>query len=332
MNAERDRDRQLEQLLKHELGAATAAPASAACLDAETVAAWMEGGLNPQAATMAEAHASGCERCQALLATVARTTPAAAAADATGARLWRWWFAPLAASAAAATLWMVVPREPTTIPESAPKQVAEAQIPESARDAAAPAPAAPVPASPAPTALAAPTVAREMVRERATVPAPAATAEETARKAEAPMRADNAAEGRVGAAAPAPAPPAVAQLRREQRVIEVVSPDVTHRWRAGAGGTVDYSTDAAATWLPATSPAGPEISAGSSPSSTVCWLVGRSGLVLVSSDGRTFTRAPFPAVTDLSSVTAVNARTATVTSADGLAFATDDGGRTWRRQ
>ena len=146
------------------------------------------------------------------------------------------------------------------------------------------------------------------------------------------MRADNAAEGRVGAAAPAPAPPAMAQLRREQRVIEVVSPDVTHRWRAGAGGTVEYSTDAAATWLPASSPAGPEISAGSSPSSTVCWLVGRSGLVLVSSDGRTFTRAPFPAVTDLSSVTAVNARTATVTSADGLAFVTDDGGRTWRRQ
>ncbi|MFA5908559.1 MAG: hypothetical protein WC815_07275 [Vicinamibacterales bacterium] len=329
MNAERDRDRQLEQLLKHELGAATAAPASAACLDAETVAAWMEGGLNPQAAALAEAHASGCERCQALLATVARTTPAAAAADAKGARLWRWWFAPLAASAAAATLWMVVPRGPTTIPESAPKQVVEAQIPESAKDAAAPAPAAsapaaPVPASPAPTA---PTVAREMVSERAT--APAGTAQETARKAEAPMRADNAAEGRVGAAAPAP--PALAQLRREQRVIEVASPDVTHRWRAGAGGTVEYSTDAAATWLPASSPAGLEITAGSSPSATVCWLVGRGGLVLVSGDGRTFTRAPFSEVTDLSSVTAVNARTATVTSADGRTFATDDGGRTWRR-
>lgn len=322
MNAERDRDRQLEQLLKHELGAATAAPASASCLDTETVAAWMDGGLDPQAAAMAEAHASSCERCQALLATVARTMPAAAAAGPAGARWWRWWLAPLAATAAAATLWMVVPREPSTLRESAPKQMAEAQVSDAAAPAPAPVASAPVPATPAP---AAPTVARETVRERANVQEPA-----EALKAEAPTRADAAAEGRVAAAAPAP--PAVAQLRGQQPVIEVVSPDAAHRWRAGAGGTVEYSTDAAATWLPASSPVEPEITAGWSPAPTICWLVGRSGLVMVSSDGRTFARTPFPETADLTSVVATSAQGATVRTVEGRTFVTDDGGRTWRRQ
>ena len=44
-------------------------------LDAETVAAWMDGGLDATSLATAEAHASNCERCQALLATVAKTLP-----------------------------------------------------------------------------------------------------------------------------------------------------------------------------------------------------------------------------------------------------------------
>lgn len=104
------------------------------------------------------------------------------------------------------------------------------------------------------------------------------------------------------------------------------------RRRRARGGTVDYSTDAAVTWLPASSPGGLEITAGSSPSATVCWLVGRGGLVLVSADGRTFMRMPFPEAADLTSVVAASASTATVGTKDGSAFATDNGGRTWRRQ
>ena len=45
------------------------------CLDAETVAAWMDGGLDAAGVAAAEAHASTCERCQALLATVVKTLP-----------------------------------------------------------------------------------------------------------------------------------------------------------------------------------------------------------------------------------------------------------------
>jgi hypothetical protein len=90
-------------------------------LDAETVAAWLDGGLDAVSLAAAEAHASNCERCQALLATVVKTDAQLAPGFSrgmagiprlkAGANWWKWWMAPLAATAAAVTLWMVVPQE-----------------------------------------------------------------------------------------------------------------------------------------------------------------------------------------------------------------------------
>lgn len=130
------------------------------CLDAETVAAWMDGGLDAAGVAAAEAHASNCERCQALLATVVRTMPASSEAHiAPGfsrgapARLWKWWFAPLAATAAAVTIWMVVPQRP--MQPSAATQIARDTAEESARAQQPPpaefAPQVPPPAATAPT-------------------------------------------------------------------------------------------------------------------------------------------------------------------------------------
>ena len=65
----RDRDRILEQALKHELRAAGTPPAGA-CLDAETLGAWTDGGLDPAAMAAVEAHVSTCARCQALVGTM----------------------------------------------------------------------------------------------------------------------------------------------------------------------------------------------------------------------------------------------------------------------
>jgi photosystem II stability/assembly factor-like uncharacterized protein len=59
-------------------------------------------------------------------------------------------------------------------------------------------------------------------------------------------------------------------------------------------------------------------------------LVGHGGLVLLSTDGRTFTHVSTPVAADLAAVQASDARTAVVTTADGRAFVTDDGGLTWR--
>ena len=72
--------------------------------------------------------------------------------------------------------------------------------------------------------------------------------------------------------------------------------------------------------------------AGAAPSSNVCWLVGRSGAIILTIDGRAWRRIKFPEPADLVAVTASDARTATLTTADGRQFATTDGGRTWTRR
>ena len=62
-----DRDRILEQALKHELRAADPVDAGP-CLDAETLAAWADDGLDATAMMGAEAHVSSCAHCQAMVA------------------------------------------------------------------------------------------------------------------------------------------------------------------------------------------------------------------------------------------------------------------------
>jgi photosystem II stability/assembly factor-like uncharacterized protein len=63
----------------------------------------------------------------------------------------------------------------------------------------------------------------------------------------------------------------------------------------------------------------------------VCWLVGRAGTVLLSTDGRSWQRLAFPEAVNLVSVTATDTKTATVTASDGRRFSTTDGGVTWAR-
>ena len=73
------------------------------------------------------------------------------------------------------------------------------------------------------------------------------------------------------------------------------------------------------------------LTAGASPAPSICWLVGRQGIVLLSTDGRTWRRVAFPETADLSSVRATDDKSATVNTSDGRAFRTTDGGRTWTR-
>ena len=337
------------------------------CLDAETVAAWLDGGLDAASVAAAEAHASTCERCQALLATVTRTIPADIGQASAGSRLWRWWLAPVAATAAAVTIWAVLPQTPMQ-----PMQPSTASVP--ARDMAeAPAKARePAPAEPFAQAPAAPTTAPPpaAVDSRRNVPARAANEakaklDETVVGADAQAlgRKDAAAQGKreenaalakemrdAGVAAPpaaaaermrelpaAPAAPAapsvgaVTQLRKQVAAPEIVSPDPTSRWRATTPGTVEHSQDGGRTWAPVRVAASEAVLAGASPGRLVAWLVGRNGLVLLATDGTNFTRLPFPESVDLVAVASPDARIATVTTADGRTFRTEDAGRNWRQ-
>lgn len=92
----------------------TRARASDGCVDAETLAAWADGGLSAKAASAVELHVSSCSRCMGVLAAMERAAPAARARHAwTPIRVFRW-LAPLAAAATAVAIWIVVPDRPIT--------------------------------------------------------------------------------------------------------------------------------------------------------------------------------------------------------------------------
>ena len=111
MSSTDPRDRALEAMLgKRD----RSRPAAGDCLDAETLAAYAEGGLSDQQRAEAEGHMAGCARCQMVMAAIVKSAgdvePAPVSVP---GRSW-WpldlrWLMPLAGAAAAALLWMVVP-------------------------------------------------------------------------------------------------------------------------------------------------------------------------------------------------------------------------------
>ena len=333
----RDRDRQLETALRRELRAA-GAPDRNACLDAETIGAWVDGGLEAAQMAAVESHVSTCARCRVIAGIAVRSAPPAGGPQAAGLFSWRWWFAPIAATAAAVTLWMVVPRErnivvapppaaapvPETFAHNQPKE--QAKIAEERKATAD-----------RPESTIAPEQTRSVRRER---PADSAAKAETgvaAKKldenAPKPTTTDTVT---ITSAAPPPgaAAPAVPELQKRARAasapVEIVSPDPSRRWRI-VNGAVERSEDGGASWIAVRQPAGDSITGGTSPAPTICWLIGSGGLVLVAADGSTFARVSLPERVDLTAVTASDARTAVVTAADGRRFRTDDSGRNWRR-
>ena len=112
---EHDQDKWLGGMLRRSAGA----PADA-CLDAETLAAWADGGLDAKASAAVELHASNCSRCAGVLAAMERTAPAVSTAHAwTPARLVRW-LVPMTAAATAIAIWIAVLDRPMTPVEPAP--------------------------------------------------------------------------------------------------------------------------------------------------------------------------------------------------------------------
>ena len=342
MKTERDRERLVEQLLPRALHSRAGATGPGVCLDAETLAAWADGGLTDASLAVATMHVSQCGQCQAMLAAVAKTSASSVAE----ARPW-WlrarnlgWLVPLSAGAAAVALWIAVPRRQEPVPVD--RQERRLQETESVRaaepQAAAERPQVSLEGGEADRVGA---VKRDGAKKESTAVAPA-----EARAA----REDTEQGGRVSsgdlkvAAPPAPAaaskaaePSTVGEDRavRSSRLNaavakEIQSPDRSIRWRIGVAGVVQYSTDGGSTWE-ALATVAADLTAGSSPSPSVCWLVGRSATVLLTTDGRRFQRVAFPEEVDLVSVRATGVRTAEVTAADGRTFMTADGGATWNQ-
>lgn len=351
MKNPRDREAAVDRWLRHASAGAPGVPAADACLDPEVMAAWVEGRLTGPAFASAEAHVAGCARCQAIVGALMRSSSIAEWAAPARRSPWRWlaWAVPLTAAATIVSVVLVEWR-----PRSEPVQTeARAEAPPPAADLRKGAPAEPPAAAPA---------AKPDRRDDAGRAAPAQQKQLRARDEDAKERAgarladkpaapkSTVAPSRSGATAasraaeqkqeqkPAAPPARAEELDRlsalgranEGVVLEVRSPDPAVRWRV-IGGRVERSVDAGSTWTGV--PAGPvEITAGAAPGASVCWLVGRGGVVLLTIDGRTWQRVTQPDATDLSGVRATDGRNATVTAVDGREFATTDGGRTWVRR
>jgi hypothetical protein len=311
----------LDRAIRGAFGAAPEAAASAECFEADILASWVDGGLSAADRAAVEHHASLCARCRSLLALVIQSAPAPAQSNSWGRHVRDWrLLVPLTAGAAAIVLWVAIPNGPTQTPAASP-----ARAPESAEtfQGRRTEQYRTLPDTKAPE------VARE---ERATgAPAPNARSLETAdsmavaEKAERSDRVDSLA-----AAAPPPAAnESVTLLRQADGGSTVVSPDPSIRWTLGASGAIKFSTDAGATWEPLSVDVSEDLTAGASPSPTVCWVVGRAGSILKTVDGRRFQKMAFPERVDLTAISATDATTAVVTTADKRSFRTTDGGRTW---
>ena len=342
-----DPDAAIERLLPAALQAGADGASTDACLDAETLAAWADEALDARERKAAEAHAAGCGRCQALMAAMVRTAPPTIAlSSASAKRSWWWMVVAMTPVAAALVVWFAVPkRAPVQQSESASAIVDQAT------------PASPAPARPVPPDEAQSNAPAKAPEEAAPQSAPAKT--RTAAEAEqkiAPSASERSnvsadAEARTAAAAApaaAPAAPAAAAAdvaqRRESLAVAgrlsafanpldsvIVSSNPATRFRLLPGGGVQRSADGGATWRSEVTGATETLTAGASPSPSVCWLIGPAGTVLLSTDGRSWQRLTFPEAADLRSITAADGENATVTTVDGRAFATTDGGRTWAR-
>jgi hypothetical protein len=112
VDTSRERDQSVERLLRQSLKSPRQADATELCLDAETLAAWVDSGLSGAALDMAQSHVADCERCQSLIGAMARANSVIPASEPERTRRpWLAWLVPLTAVAAALTLWVAVPRE-----------------------------------------------------------------------------------------------------------------------------------------------------------------------------------------------------------------------------
>jgi hypothetical protein len=408
MTSLQDREQSIERVLRERLRT-RAAERLDSCIDAETLAAWIDGALSARERKAAEAHAANCARCQALAAAVIKVSPRPPTAS-----WWRapliTWLAPLTATAAAVAVWAIVAdRSPIQKPEPAsaagalasarqepPAQApAEPPAPKTSTEPSRPAsPARQVEGRAAPPSLkaaredrqaekedlqkrAAPVAAdsaaaRAGSRDR-TVPPPsaataaAAPAAQAASPAAPTLPAGGPPAAPVDAVAERPSPqPAAAAAAAENATAEttqlksalqgdarasgvtarraaafssplrggdttIASPDPAVRWRILGTGGLQRSIDGGASWQLQQPGAPAPLVAGAAPASTICWVVGRNGTVMLSTDGRSWRRVMFPEAADLIAVRAVDAMNATVTTADGRTFTTADGGRSWVR-
>jgi Putative zinc-finger len=342
------RERAVEHMLRRGTGAPTSAATSPACVDGETLAAWSSGALSAGEAARLEEHFADCARCQSMLAAFMQSEPIRPAPAAWWQRAHLRWLVPLATAATVAAIWVATPQR--VEPPHAEEQRHAFQAPRDEGRSVAPQPppaAGARTSAPSPPSAQARQEARPTPEKKLEAPPRHADAADTRAKEEA----RNQESDRLAAAAPSPAPPAAApppaaaaeapakpaesvtattdtgQRLARFAIPEIVSPDAATRWRI-FGGQVQRLATSGERWEPAALPSA-TIAAGHAPAASVAWFVGKAGAIFVTADGSRFEQIPFISSADLVSVVALDDRRATVTTADGRRFHTENRGDAW---
>jgi hypothetical protein len=301
------------------------------CLDAETLAAWADGGLSAKAAAAVELHASNCPQCLAVLAAMERSTPIAPVHDAWTRARWVRWVVPLTAAATAVAIWIAVPDRPVTSNRVQDLKTAPAspavQIPV---PMPVPVPeAAPVP-GPAPGAAAG-TADRRTNAEPAT---PQAQFRDEFRRENAAQKAPGVAAGAAADAGAAPEATAQTAAPPPPVVDESASTAAGQRTasaRADASPSVDTLNERATlTARRALSKATESTESIAQANSLYRWRIVASRIERSINGAKNWTRTAVPPGSPVS-IRAVDADRAVVRTSDNAEFYTVDGGRSWTR-
>jgi hypothetical protein len=313
-----ERDASIERLLRQSLKTSQQAGATDACLDAEMLAAMMDGGLPEPALAAAQSHIADCPRCQSLVGAMARVASSAPVESKHRALGWLTWAVPLTAAAAVVAVWVALPHRNQTV-QSVPAAQAASDASAERRE-------------PEPS----PAAENRLDQLRRTI-----SPDVQERKKEVASKADDLQKREADTVSAPPEPlaarPAASApgaLRSNTQLagamgLEIPSPDPMIRWRI-RGAIVERSTDGGARWDIQPTGIQAELTAGSAVSPSVVWMAGRNGVVLLSTDaGSSWRRIQFPEMTDLSSARARDAQSVAVTTSDGRIFSTTDAGATW---
>jgi hypothetical protein len=104
------------------------------------------------------------------------------------------------------------------------------------------------------------------------------------------------------------------------------------QWRTGPSGLIEFSSNGGSSWSRQRSGVLVELLTGSAPSDKICWIVGRVGAILLTTDGgATWKLISSPLKEDLGGVQATDALHATIWNVRNTkSFETSDSGRTWK--
>ena len=317
----------------------------AQCPEVTLIAAYCERSLSGGERDAVERHLAGCAMCRAELSSIARAAHETEAARAAEPRLRRWWSsAPLGLAVAgsiAAVVAIGLGRDYYHQEARAPAQLAmrmanrgagaisdqvrqlaaKRVAPQAQLEANAPAAAIPAAPPPAPEPF---TKAPQVLLPRA-IGGAAARPQAPIMMGEAGAVAGNAMGGAsAGQQSPTFARPGWAYGSAN-------STDGSVTWKFGRHGAIErfVANAMTATHVPGVTS---DLLAGSAPSSSVCWIVGRGGTILRTTDGIHWEKIDAPTLSDLVSVTAQSADTAIVTDQNSRRYATSDGGQTWQAQ